>query len=146
MTELGQTQGFTRNEFRHDTPDAFEVDDTGNLVAKDRWRKAMNTIRALVGIHNKEFDMDEVVERVRALVSGDANLAMGGWISIDEVAPDDGDDDSGILIDITDTDGSVMIGGRWHNYTDLIAWPSEFCVGIEDIVLWRPSIKTKTKV
>lgn len=47
----------------------YEFRGDGKLVRKDRWERAVGTIRFLVGIDGREYEIDDVVERVRSMAS-----------------------------------------------------------------------------
>lgn len=70
---------FRKPEFMDAKPEDYEFRADGKIVRKDRWERAVQTIRALVGIHAREFEIEEVVEAVRKLVDNQA-----GWIEIED--------------------------------------------------------------
>ncbi|MGL4265160.1 MAG: hypothetical protein ACRCTX_26350 [Afipia sp.] len=59
-------------EFRHlnaEDLDDYEFREDGKIVRKDRWENAIRRIRSALGDPRREFEIDEVVSAVRALVA-----------------------------------------------------------------------------
>jgi len=52
-------------EFRDSNVDEYEFRGDGKIVRKDRWINGIQSIRFAVGINSREFEIAEVVERVR---------------------------------------------------------------------------------
>jgi hypothetical protein len=60
-------------EFRDAEPDELEFRGDGKVVRKDRWETAVQSIRRHVGISSRaDFEIGEVVDRVKDLVGGDS--------------------------------------------------------------------------
>lgn len=58
-------------EFRHlntDDLDDYEFRDDGKIVRKDRWEMAVRSIRSALGDPRLEFEIEDVVSAVRAVV------------------------------------------------------------------------------
>lgn len=62
-------QDFRMPEYRNAKPEDYEWRADGKLVRKDRWEQGIQSIRFLVGIDAREFEIPEVVDRVRGLAS-----------------------------------------------------------------------------
>lgn len=56
---------FRRPEFRDAKPEDYEFRADGAIVRKDRWENAVHSIRNMVGPSGREFEIDEVIARVR---------------------------------------------------------------------------------
>lgn len=59
-------------EFRHlnaEDLDDYEFRSDGKIVRKDRWENAIRSIRSALGDHRCEFEIDDVVDAVRAIVA-----------------------------------------------------------------------------
>lgn len=55
-------------EFRDAKLEDLEFRDDGKIVRKDRWETGIRRIRSLLGDHRREFEIDDVVSAVKALV------------------------------------------------------------------------------
>lgn len=62
-------EDFRAPEFRGAKVEDYEFRNDGKIVRKDRWESGIHRIRALLGDHRKEFEVDEIVAAVRALVA-----------------------------------------------------------------------------
>ncbi len=60
---------FIQPEFRDKDPDDYEVRDDGAIVRKDRWEMGVRRIRSAIGDNRCEFEIDDAVSAVQALVS-----------------------------------------------------------------------------
>ena len=60
-------QDFRMPEFRNAKPEDYEWRADGKLVRKDRWEQGIQSIRFLVGIDAREFEIPDVIQRVRDL-------------------------------------------------------------------------------
>jgi len=69
---------FRMPEFRDAKIEDYEFRADGKIVRKDRWERGVQTIRSIVGIDGREFEIDEVIAAVRKLVEDQA-----GWIDVD---------------------------------------------------------------
>lgn len=58
---------FRRPEFLDANPEDYEFREDGKIVRKDRWERGIKRIVSIVGLNNREFEIDEVIERVRLL-------------------------------------------------------------------------------
>lgn len=61
-------QDFRMPEFRDKDPADYEFRGDGKVVRKDRWETAVNSIRYALGDRRREFEIDDIVNAVRALV------------------------------------------------------------------------------
>ena len=59
---------FRMPEFRDADPKDYEFRADGKVVRKDRWETGIHRIRAALGDQRREFEIDEIVSWVRALV------------------------------------------------------------------------------
>ncbi|NMW25994.1 hypothetical protein HFP05_16965 [Rhodanobacter denitrificans] len=60
---------FRRPEFRDADPDDYEFRDDGAIVRKDRWETTVRRVRSRLGDQRREFEVDDVVAAVAALVA-----------------------------------------------------------------------------
>jgi hypothetical protein len=60
---------FRRPEFRDAKPEDYERRDDGAIVRKDRWESGIRRIRGRLGDDRREFEVDDVVSAVAALVA-----------------------------------------------------------------------------
>ena len=60
---------FRMPEFRDADPKDYEFRADGKVVRKDRWETGIHRIRAALGDDRREFEIDDIVLAVRALVA-----------------------------------------------------------------------------
>lgn len=60
---------FRMPEFADANPAEYEFRADGKIVRKDRWERAINSIRFLVGIDGREYEIDDVINRVRQMAT-----------------------------------------------------------------------------
>lgn len=58
---------FRRPEFLDAKPEDYEFRADGALVRKDRWERGIYSIVSILGINVRNFEIDEVVAKVREL-------------------------------------------------------------------------------
>lgn len=75
---------FRMPEFKNAKVEEYEFRSDGKLVRKDRWECAVGSIRFLVGISEREFEIADVIDAVHTL-AGDADA----WLTVDDGYPDD---------------------------------------------------------
>lgn len=125
---------FRKPEFKDAKVEDYEFRADGALVRKDRWEAAVQTIKNILEITRREFEIDEVVEGVRALAD------KHQWVIVQdkEDLPE-----AGTLVSIKLEDGSILNnviydpeGGpktiEW--VWGAIEWDEDF---LEHIVAWR---------
>ena len=56
-------------EFRDVKLEDLEIRDDGKIVRKDRWETGIRRIRGLLGDQRREFEIDDVVQAVEAIVA-----------------------------------------------------------------------------
>lgn len=124
---------FRLPEYRDAKVEDYEFRADGKLVRKDRWETAIQSIRHLVGIDGREFEIPDVVDAVRKLVDCDND-----WVCIDDeseqtefpTSPD-------INVEIKLTDGSILKNccyiqrGNWFVSAFKIQIPSD------RVLAWR---------
>lgn len=54
-------------EFRDASLEDLEFRDDGKIVRKDRWETAIRRIRSALGDHRREFEIEDVVQAVKAM-------------------------------------------------------------------------------
>ena len=128
---------FRMPEFRDANPEDYEFRSDGKLVRKDRWERAVNTVRHLVGVDSREFEISEVLDAVRKLAAD-----QEGWLDLTDVDehyyPEDGS-----KVSIRLMDGSVL---RQAIYAKLpVTWTWRGVVfSVEDVHEWRDELEDKT--
>lgn len=60
---------FRAPEFRDADPADYEFRADGKIVRKDRWENAVHRIRYLLGDRRREFEIDDIVGAVGALIA-----------------------------------------------------------------------------
>jgi hypothetical protein len=59
---------FRMPEFRDADPNDYEFRADGKIVRKDRWENGIHSIRHALGDSRREFEIEDIVRAVRALV------------------------------------------------------------------------------
>lgn len=62
-------EDFRMPEFRGADPKDYEFRGDGKIVRKDRWETGIGRIRSALGDYRSEFEIDDVVNAVWALVA-----------------------------------------------------------------------------
>ena len=60
---------FRMPKYRNEDPRDYEFRDDGSIARKDRWEMGIRQIRSILGDHRRSFEVEDVVEAVRALVN-----------------------------------------------------------------------------
>lgn len=60
---------FRMPEFRDAKPEDYEFRKDGKIVRKDRWETGIHRIRSHLGDERREFEIDDIVKAVEALVA-----------------------------------------------------------------------------
>jgi hypothetical protein len=94
---------FRMPEFRDAKVEDYEFRADGKLVRKDRWECAIGSIRHMVGVTGREFEIPDVVEAVRKMAA-----TFEGWLAGERNYPDGDFPDNGIMAEIRLEDGSVL--------------------------------------
>ena len=132
---MGRTvteQDFRMPEFRDAKPEDYEFRGDGKIVRKDRWERAVQSLRFLVGIDGREFEIEDVLERVRALASRDED-----WVDLNDDEPH-----HGAVVDVRLEDGSVLVRAVYYQAVKRFAWTRggmQTQMGRGDVVAWRES-------
>ena len=130
MSRAVTEQDFRMPEFRDAKPEDYEFRDDGKLVRKDRWERGIQSIRELVGLNARSFEIPEVVEKVRELVAHHAD-----WIELAECAPEDFPDSSR-RVEVRLPCGSLLAGATYCAESKVWAWKT-LVLGSEDVAAWR---------
>lgn len=65
---------FRRPEFRDSDPSDYEFRGDGKIVRKDRWETGIRRVQFALGMNTREFEIDDVVNAVKALVAQYPNI------------------------------------------------------------------------
>ncbi len=84
MSRAVTERDFRRPEFTDADPKDYEFRSDGKIVRKDRWETGIHRIRSALGDDRREFEIDEIVRAVEALVA-----------TVPQPPEDDGDCDGG---------------------------------------------------
>lgn len=103
-------------EFRDAKAEDYEFRSDGKLVRKDRWEQGIQSIRFLVGLDGREFEIDEVIDRVRKMAAGEERWYQVSRSDDSEIESDNGH------IDMRLSDGSVLQGGTYDRKAKVFAW------------------------
>ena len=101
-------------------------------MRKDRWETAVRSIRYLVGISSREFEIPDVVAAVRALAA-----ANEGWLAVGEDADEDDLPDSGRMVEVRLSDGSVLRNTRYSRAESRWLWPAGGGALTLQVKAWR---------
>ena len=107
VTELD----FRMPEFRDAKVEDYERRGDGKIVRKDRWMRAVESIRFLVGVDGREYEVPEVVAAVERLSEdqrGWQEPDNGQFFSKDDLPP------NGAPIDVRLEDGSILRNARYN--------------------------------
>lgn len=107
---------FRMPEFMDARTEDYEFRDDGKLVRKDRWERGIHTIRSLVGMNGREFEIPEVVQAVRVLVS-----EKEGWITIKDAEREDLPME-GVTVSLRLNEGSVLRNARYGGTVGVWTW------------------------
>lgn len=109
---------FRMPEFRDAKVEDYEFRGDGKLVRKDRWESAIGTIRDLVGVNRREFEIPDVVEAVRQMAE-----QFEDWLTVqpDSTDPDDWPP-ADTLLDLKLDDDSVLRGALYDRKTKVWSW------------------------
>lgn len=69
MTRSVTERDFRQPEFRDADPKDYEFRSDGKIVRKDRWESGIHRIRSILGDERREFEIDDIVQAVNALVA-----------------------------------------------------------------------------
>lgn len=61
-------EDFRMPKFRGKDPKDYEFREDGEVVRKDRWETAIYRIRSILGDRRREFEIEDVINAVDALV------------------------------------------------------------------------------
>jgi hypothetical protein len=67
VTRTVTERDFRAPEFYDADPADYEFREDGKIVRKDRWERGIGSIRHIVGVDGREFEISDVVEAVRNL-------------------------------------------------------------------------------
>lgn len=96
---------FRKPEFRDAKVEDYERRDDGAIVRKDRWKRAVESIRFLVGVDGGEYEIPEVVAAVEILSAdqrGWQEPDNGQFFSKDDLPP------NGATVDVRLEDDSIL--------------------------------------
>lgn len=101
---------FRLPEFRDAKPEDYEFCPDGTIARKDRWITAVNSIRHLVGIDSRSYEICDVVNKVRKLAQIEED-----WTDLAALDPEDAEyPGNDMLCDIRINDGSVLFNARFY--------------------------------
>lgn len=69
MTRTVTEEDFRMPEFRGAKVEDYEFREDGKIVRKDRWERGIYRINEALGDPRREFEIDDLVSAVRALVA-----------------------------------------------------------------------------
>lgn len=98
-------QDFRMPEYRDQDPKDYEFDANQKPVRKDRWKRAIEHIRLLVGVDGRSYDIADVINAVKTQADD-----LTGWE--DDEDPEDRPGDQ-TKVDLRLKDGSVLRGGYY---------------------------------
>lgn len=69
MTRTVTEIDFRKPEFYDAKVEDYEFRADGKLVRKDRWERGIGSIRYVLGMHTREFEIKDIVDAVTGLVN-----------------------------------------------------------------------------
>ena len=116
MTRKVTEEDFRMPEYRDAKVEDYEFRPDGKPVRKDRWEMAVQSIRTLMGINAREFEIPEVVDAVRKMAE-----LCSRWRGYDD---DDGGErpDRTLTIDVELEDGSILRSVEYDVARNCWAW------------------------
>lgn len=127
---------FRSPEFRDANVEDYEFRGDGKLVRKDRWERAICSIRSMVGVSGREFEIPDVVEAVRKMAA-----TFEGWFDVKEGSKDPDDwPETGYVVELQLEDGSVLRNACYVQVDKCWRW-----IGGEPplrVVAWREQRET----
>lgn len=100
-------QDFRMPEYRDQDPKDYEFDANQKPVRKDRWKRAIEHIRILVGVNGRSYDISDVISAVKAQADD-----IMGWEKVEVEDPDDLPENKA-KVDMRLKDGSILRGGHY---------------------------------
>jgi hypothetical protein len=70
-TRIVTENDLRKEEFKDKNPSDYEFRSDGVIVRKDRWERAVLDIANLVGVSTRDFEIDDIILAVNALVDND---------------------------------------------------------------------------
>ncbi|ARK42609.1 hypothetical protein BOC60_20215 [Burkholderia pseudomallei] len=105
-------------EFRDAKVEDYEFRGDGKLVRKDRWECAIGSIRHMVGVTGREFEIPDVVEAVRKMAA-----TFEGWLAVKEDSKDPDDwPEAGYALEVRLEDGSVLRNTTYERVAKRWLW------------------------
>ena len=121
---------FRMPEFRDADPEDYEFRADGKLVRKDRWERAVNTVRHLVGVDSREYEISEVLDAVRKLAAD-----QEGWVDLAEADAEDQPND-GSVVSLKLMDGSIIRHAVYAMRPVTWSWRG-IVFSVEDVRAWK---------
>ena len=108
---------FRMPEYRDAKVEDYEFRADGQLVRKDRWEQGIQSIRFLVGINGREFEIPDVIDAVRKLAK-DAD----GWVPLPGQMDPEDLPRTGESVELRLSDGSVLRNASYHRKEERWLW------------------------
>ena len=128
---------FRQPEYRDAKVEDYEFRSDGALVRKDRWETAIQSIRSIVGIDCREFEITDVVDAVRKLAEqlerDDYWIDISGESEYDEMPGQQ-------ICEVKLVDGSIIREVRYFDNIHSWQWAiGNMVVKIDSdkIIAWR---------
>lgn len=128
---------FRMPEFRDANTEDYEFRADGKLVRKDRWEKAVSTIRHLVGVDGRDYEISEIIDAVEKLAAD-----QDGWVDLANADPQDQPND-GSVVSLKLMDGSVIHQAVYAMLPVTWAWKG-VVFSVEDVQAWREEPQVST--
>lgn len=126
MSRKVTEEDFRLPEYRGAKPEDYEFRSDGKLVRKDRWETAVQSIRYLVGIESREFEISEVVDAVRNM----ATQLNEEWVDLSGEDYIEYPDSPDHAIELKLNDESILkscvyVDKNWYSHTLKMNIPSD---------------------
>ncbi|MFK4135938.1 hypothetical protein ACI2KR_27190 [Pseudomonas luteola] len=130
VTELD----FRMPDFRDAKVEDYEFNGSGEVVRKDRWEKAIQSIRIAVGVDGRSFHIADVVKAVTNMADDHVGFMSLSNVNDEEDMPVEGDS-----YKIRLNDQSLICGATYSRKTGHPAWKWRgMSFSEDDVVAWKP--------
>lgn len=120
-----EERDFRKPEFWDAKVEDYEFRGDGKLVRKDRWETGIVSIRFLVGVDGREYEIEDVIEAVKN-ISEDAK----GWYAVTYDLPE-----NNWKVSVKLEDGSILRNVQYKSKENI--WIRNDAPVTEPVVMWK---------
>lgn len=126
-------------EFREAKLEDLEFREDGKIVRKDRWERGIRRIVGMVGMSSRDFEIDEVIEKVRSLAHVESDWTLVSDTDIEDIPIGKG------AVDIELFCGSVLTVATFIPELERWDWNRGMSYTHSQVKHWRMHIKKKVQ-